>query len=578
MPYIRSATATERVHVLILDVVREPITGASLVIKVWRSSDGKLLDFADLTFKTSGHSSITTALTEHSASNNPGVYYVDVPISAITNANADDVYTFRIDQSSGTTAVNLPAIGEVRVGRWVDTIGTNLDVAVSSRATDAGAASSVWGTSVPGAFGSGTAGYNLDVAVSTRAATGAAMTLANDSITAAVVATSAVTEIQSGLATASAVAAVAGEVWGVALPGAYGAGTAGANLGVAVSTRAVAGDAMTLAANAVNAAAIANDAVAEIQNGLATAVALASIASDVQAVPAAVWDIATSAHTTLGTFGEFLSVRLDASVSTRATPGAAMTLEPNAVTAAALANDAVAEIGQGVWGVALPGSFGAGTAGANLGVAVSTRAVAGDAMTLAANSINATAVASDAVAEIQSGLATAAALSSLSTSLTSIPGAVWDELLSAHTTSATFGAFLALQLDVATSTRAAPGATMALVSSAITSSTLAASAITAIQSGLATASSVSAVPAAVWNVAQSGYSSDATTFGWALRTLRMMATNRIKETPGSPGTLVVYADDGTSPFLTYNLTDFNGNLVIGMVGAPARRAAATVTP
>jgi hypothetical protein len=40
----------------------------------------------------------------------------------------------------------------------------------------------------------------------------------------------------------------------------------------------------------------------------------------------------------------------------------------------------------------------------------------------------------------------------------------------------------------------------------------------------------------------------------------------------------VYADNGTIPFLTYNITDFNGNIVIGMVGAPARRAAATVTP
>jgi hypothetical protein len=498
MAYIRSSTSTERIHVLILDVVRAAITGAGLTIKVWRSSDGKLLDFADSTFKTSGHTSITAALTEHSAANNAGVYYADVPITSITNVIADDVYTFRIDQASGTTAVNLPAMGEVRVGRWVDTIGTNLDAVVSSRATDAGAASSVWGTLVPGSFGVGTAGANLDVVLSTRAAPGAAMTLANDSITAAAVATSAVTELQAGLATASAVAGVAGEVWGVVLPGAYGAGTAGANLGVAISTRAVAGDAMTLAADAI--------------------------------------------------------------------------------TAASLATDAVTEIGSGVWGMALPGAFGAGTAGANLGVAVSSRAVAGDAMTLATDAVNAASIAADAVAEIQDGLALESSLSSLSSTLSSTPAAVWDRLLSSHTTPSTFGAFLSLQLDAAVSTRAVPGAAMTLTSSAITSATLAASAVTAIQSGLATASGVSAVPAAVWNVAQSGYGSDATTFGWAIRTLRMMATNRIQETPGAPGTLVVYADNGTIPFLTYNITDFNGNIVIGMVGAPARRAAATVTP
>jgi hypothetical protein len=450
MVYIKSNTATERVHAIALDSTRVAVTGATLVLRMWRSSDGYFLDFSDSTFKAAGHGSITIAMTEHSASNNAGVYYADIPISSITNPTADDVYSYRIDQTAGaTTAANLPALGEVRVGRWVDTITTNLDTTMSSRATNAGAASSVWGTSVPGAFGSGTAGFNLDAAVSTRSAPGDAMTLSSNALNAAALAADAVAEIQSGLATLVEVSNVPSNVWGTALPGAFGAGTAGAHLDVAVSTRAVAGDAMTLAADAMNASALAADAVAEIQSGLATAVALASVASDVQATPGAVWDVATGDHASVGTFGLFLSVRLD--------------------------------------------------------VATSTRAVPGDAMSLVADAVTANSVATSAVTEIQNGLATAAALATVATN-------------------------------------------------------------------------VQATPAAVWNVAQSGYSSDTTTFGWALRALRIIATNRIAEAPGTPGTLIVYADDATSAFITYNLNDFNGNGVLGMIGAPARRAAGTVTP
>ncbi len=443
MVYIKSNTTTERVHAIALDSSRTAITGATLALKIWRSSDGQFLDFSDSTFKAAGHGSITTMMTEHSASNNAGVYYADIPIASITNPVADDVYSYRIDQTAGsTTATNLPALGEVRIGRWVDTINANLDTTMSSRATNSGAASSVWGTSVPGAFGSGTAGFNLDVAVSTRATPGAAMTLANDAISAAALASDAVAEIQNGLATSTEVGNVPSNVWGTSLPGAFGAGTAGANLDVATSTRAVAGDAMTLAADSVNAAAIAADAVAELQSGLATASNLATVAANVLATPGAVWDVATASHTTPNTFGHFLSVRLDVASSTRAAPG--------------------------------------------------------DAMTLAAD--------------------------------------------------------------------------------AITAMTISGSGVTTIQSGLATTVSVEAVPAAVWSVEQAGYSSGTSTFGWALRTLRMMATNRLAEVPGAPGTLTVYDDDGATAFLTYNLTDFNGNLVLGVAGAPARRAAGVVSP
>jgi hypothetical protein len=148
---------------------------------------------------------------------------------------------------------------------------------------------------------------------------------------------------------------------------------------------------------------------------------------------------------------------------------------------------------------------------------------------------------------------------------------------SGHVTNGTFGHFLSIRLDVATSTRTVPGDAMTLAADAVNSASLATSAVTEIQSGLSTAAGVAAIPAAVWNVAQSGYASGSTTFGWALRTLRILATNRIAETPGTPGSMIIYADDATTPFLTYTLTDFNGNGLFGMVGAPARRAAG-VTP
>jgi hypothetical protein len=76
----------------------------------------------------------------------------------------------------------------------------------------------------------------------------------------------------------------------------------------------------------------------------------------------AVWDEIASAHTTASTLGALLNTNLNASVSSRAQPSDV----PSAATVAST-----------VLGTAVPGSFGAGSAGkviANLDVAVSTRA------------------------------------------------------------------------------------------------------------------------------------------------------------------------------------------------------------
>lgn len=58
-----------------------------------------------------------------------------------------------------------------------------------------------------------------------------------------------------------------------------------------------------------------------------------------------------------------------------------------------------------------------------------------------------------------------------------------------------------------------------------------------------------------------------------LTLLRKLATNRMVETPGNPGTLELYDDDGTTVIGTWQLADYTGGAVIGSIGAPARRGA-----
>lgn len=127
--------------------------------------------------------------------------------------------------------------------------------------------------------------------------------------------------------------------------------TAAAGVGVG----SIADGAITAAAvatGAIDADALAADAVAEVQSGLATAAALATVQADTDdiqsrlpaalvggrmdssvgavaagaAVAAAVWDEAGAGHVTAGTFG----ARVDAAVSTRATPADVPTATANA--------------------------------------------------------------------------------------------------------------------------------------------------------------------------------------------------------------------------------------------------------
>ncbi len=55
--------------------------------------------------------------------------------------------------------------------------------------------------------------------------------------------------------------------------------------------------------------------------------------------------------------------------------------------------------------------------------------------------------------------------------------------------------------------------------------------------------------------------------------LRKIATNRLEELGGNPGTVKLYDDDGVTLLLTWPLHDFTGGAVVDAVGAPARRGA-----
>lgn len=57
--------------------------------------------------------------------------------------------------------------------------------------------------------------------------------------------------------------------------------------------------------------------------------------------------------------------------------------------------------------------------------------------------------------------------------------------------------------------------------------------------------------------------------------LRRLALNRLEEYAGNPGTLILFADDGVTPLKTWSLRDASGGPIVSVIGAPARRSAAT---
>lgn len=55
--------------------------------------------------------------------------------------------------------------------------------------------------------------------------------------------------------------------------------------------------------------------------------------------------------------------------------------------------------------------------------------------------------------------------------------------------------------------------------------------------------------------------------------LRKLATNKLVETSGNPGKLVLYDDNGTTVLKTWDLNDEFSGAIVPTVGTPARRSA-----
>jgi hypothetical protein len=131
MSNVRIQTGSiERIEALALDASLNPLTSLTdLLIAIRRVSDGYFFDFNDLTFKNVGWTTRQLAMTEISATNAAGEYYYNFNTATITNPSSNDTYEIRVTQSPGTTVKNLPQVGEIKVGQFVDKI----DASISTR-------------------------------------------------------------------------------------------------------------------------------------------------------------------------------------------------------------------------------------------------------------------------------------------------------------------------------------------------------------------------------------------------------------------------------------------------------------
>lgn len=427
------------------------VTGSTTIaLSIRRASDGHRLDFSDNTFKSSPTTG-THVLTETPVSSGFYVYSLDTTLLA-----AGQSYLVRIeDTSSGAVLDGLG--GELRVCGMQTLVSTGATAsgvasAVAPLATSAEVAAlptasevttAVWaaGSRTLTTLGTGTitnttiADGALTAAKIAANAIGSSQ-IATDAIGAAQLAASAVTEIQTGLATSSAVSTLQSAV--TALPSAADVSTQvaadlelahGAGSWITATGFAAPGDAMTLSTGAITTTTFASGAI--------TSTVFGQTAAD------RVWSSTSRPVTGVATGGITAS-----------------SFASGALTAAALASDAVAEIVAGVWTEALPGTFTTGQAGyvlanvsgggggpdaatiaaaviaqaiagssagtvggalLNLNATVSSRAAPGDAMALADSAITSAKLAVSAITAIQSGLATASALATAQSTIEALP-------------------------------------------------------------------------------------------------------------------------------------------------------------
>lgn len=522
---------TEIIEILAIDVYGAALTGLTdLKIDIRRKSDGKLLDFNDSTFKSSGWTTRQQVLTETDAVNEAGWYRYTWTIPATA-----DIYTVTYRQTSLTTCANVPAFGTLRAGGFVDTIANNLNapVATATGTAQAGAASSITlaaGASstdnlyrfllitITGGTGAGQTRLILAYTGSTKVAVVNRQwqTTPDNTSTYALSPASAPGLVTSGFAQAGAASTITlasfsssnddtyvGEtVW---ISGGTGFGQERVITAYNGTTKVATVDrAWTTNPDSTSTYEVypfgrvvvtsnldKSGYTASVGSGGITSSSFAAGAIDAASIAA---DAITAAKIAAGaiTSSEAPALaNLDAAVSSRAVAGDAMTLADNAITAAKLATGAITAA-----------KFAAGAI---------------DAAAIATDAIDADALKADAVAEIQNGLAmaagvmaataplaTSAALTTAQGDLTAIKGAGFtagvDDLHSARTAVAAVNADtddIQTRLPAALVNGRMDSSVGAMAADTLTSSALAASAVAEVQAGLATTTNVSDAQGAI---------------------------------------------------------------------------------
>jgi len=126
--------ATEPIYCYVVSARSIPLIGLTdLYMRVHRASDNQFLDWADWTFKATGHAALNKPLLQVNATLSPGLYRLagDFPTGMLANANPEDSYTFTPLQTPGTNAY-LPGPSELSVGGWANVADTVWDEPLAS--------------------------------------------------------------------------------------------------------------------------------------------------------------------------------------------------------------------------------------------------------------------------------------------------------------------------------------------------------------------------------------------------------------------------------------------------------------
>jgi len=119
----------EPIIVMVVDSVDQPMTGLTNVkIKVRRTSDNFYLDWSDNEFKASP-TQLLQELDEVSSALSPGEYYLNTPThvdgfdtSTLGPTQPIESYVVTAVMDGGGDAANMPQIGEIKMGGFVDDV------------------------------------------------------------------------------------------------------------------------------------------------------------------------------------------------------------------------------------------------------------------------------------------------------------------------------------------------------------------------------------------------------------------------------------------------------------------------